>query len=566
MRRTTEGNNGLPAYGQSLVQAGVRVSHTKYLASIFLLLASAFSYARPNDAFNLVMRGSDLENVLGVDASIPHYHALVIGINKYEHWQSLRRAKPDAEELADLLLTRYGFDSVTTLYDEQATRGGISLALRRLTEQLDEDDALLIFYAGHGYFDRLLNQGYWVPHEARERVDGTPATTDWFSNNELQDFASALRARHVLVVSDSCFSGSLFRGGVLDCSDKATTWYRRAIQQPSRWGMTSGDLEQVPDQSVFARKFIEALRFPLQPVFSASDVASRIKIEVAGQTGTLMQAGPLQVARGSQFGEFIFLDFATVRTPITIASVKAKAMIHPPVVAEHNLREPIQKGGPIAGRNWVSPSTDCEFVWIDALKLWVGKYEATNGEYRKMNPRHNSKSFKGYSLNGDRQPVVYVSFDDAKAYAVWLTERDKAQLGGLHYRLPSDEEFMIYAQCGDRREFPWGSNWPPRNGQAGNYCGQETRGIAGSMIDGYSDAHIVACDVENSWANPWGLYGVGGNVWEACASDATGGAFGAWRGASWVNRKQGFLSCMPGLDFVGSYRAYADGFRLVLSQ
>lgn len=57
------------------------------------------------------------------------------------------------------------------------------------------------------------------------------------------------------------------------------------------------------------------------------------------------------------------------------------------------------------------------FVWIPSLKIWVGKYEVTNGEYRKMKPSHDSKAYEGHSLNGDRQPVVYMNFDDAKEFA-----------------------------------------------------------------------------------------------------------------------------------------------------
>lgn len=175
--------------------------------------------------------------------------------------------------------------------------------------------------------------------------------------------------------------------------------------------------------------------------------------------------------------------------------------------------------GPVEGRDWKSPSTGMEFVWVPALKMWVGKYEVTNGEYRRWKPDHNSGEYKGYSLNGDRQPVVRVNFDDAKAYADWLTQQDRPYLGGARYRLPTEREFMTYCQCGAGREYPWGNNWPPRSGQAGNY--DDEAEIDPWRIEGYRDGHVVACDVEKSWENPWGLFGVGGNVWEVCASDKT---------------------------------------------
>jgi uncharacterized caspase-like protein len=229
---------------------------------------------------------------------------------------------------------------------------------------------------------------------------------------------------------------------------------------------------------------------------------------------------------------------------------------------------PASSGTPATGRNWTSPATGMEFVWVDALKIWVGKYEVTNSEYRRKESGHDSKSYENHSLNGERQPVVQVNFDDAKAYAAWLTERDKAQLGGMRYRVPSEQEYMTYAQCGDGREYPWGNNWPPRSGQAGNYADQTAkRSFSGwTIIDGYDDGHPVACDVEKSWANPWGLYGVGGNVWEACASDSSGGSFGAWRGASWYDLYLDLLRCEFRFVYRDSRRFYGLGFRLVLSR
>jgi formylglycine-generating enzyme required for sulfatase activity len=241
----------------------------------------------------------------------------------------------------------------------------------------------------------------------------------------------------------------------------------------------------------------------------------------------------------------------------------------PAAVAPRRDAAASQRGAPVAGQNWTSPATGMKFVWIDALKMWVGKFEVTNGEYRKKEPRHDSKSYKNHSLNRDSQPVVYVNFDDAKAYAAWLTEREKAALGGARYRLPSEDEWMTYAQCGDGREYPWGNNWPPPSGRAGNYHGQEGAGTW-DKISGYNDGFPVTAPVDKLWANPWGLHGVGGNVWEACARDSTGqafgGSFGAWRGASWGDGLQDFLRCSARDVLAPSRRDANGGFRLVLSR
>ncbi len=220
--------------------------------------------------------------------------------------------------------------------------------------------------------------------------------------------------------------------------------------------------------------------------------------------------------------------------------------------------------GPVEGQPWASPATGMEFVWVPALKVWVGKYEVTNGEYRKKEPGHDSKEFNGHSLNGERQPAVYVNFDDAKAYAAWLTERERDGLGGLRYRVISEKEWETVARCGDGREYPWGDAMPPKYGNYSDSAAK--RDLSFNGIDGYTDGFAVTCPVERSGANEWGLYGIGGNVWECCASDTSGGSFGAWRGASWGSHSPGILRVAYRFGHVGSVRDGNNGFRLALSR
>ncbi len=225
------------------------------------------------------------------------------------------------------------------------------------------------------------------------------------------------------------------------------------------------------------------------------------------------------------------------------------------------------RGGPQTGQNWTSPSTGMTFVWIQALDLWVGKFEVANDEYRKKEPAHNSGHYRNHSMNEARQPVLFVNFDDAKAYAEWMTEQDKNVLGRARYRLPSEQEWTTFAQCGDGREYPWGNRWPPVSGRAGNYHGQEGAG-AWSKIHGYNDGFPVTAPVDKLWANPWGLHGAGGNVWEACAKDRSGSSFGAWRGGSWGHghEHRDDHRCSARRATGGSIRNYNRGFRLTLCQ
>ena len=78
-----------------------------------------------------------------------------------------------------------------------------------------------------------------------------------------------------------------------------------------------------------------------------------------------------------------------------------------------------------AGKDWATPD-GIEFVWIDALGCWVGRFEITNGDYRLMDPAHDSGNYKGASLDGERQPAVRLNFGKMTAFAAWLTERERA--------------------------------------------------------------------------------------------------------------------------------------------
>ena len=219
--------------------------------------------------------------------------------------------------------------------------------------------------------------------------------------------------------------------------------------------------------------------------------------------------------------------------------------------------------GPVLGNDWKIQDIGMEFVWIKALDCWVGKYEVTNGEYRKFKPEHDSKSYKNNSLNGDRQPVVYVNYDDTTEYAKWLTNRE-SKAGrlpdGYIYRLPTEEEWTAFCQCGDNRKYPWGDTMPPKYG---NYYGQELSNNQ-NKISGYNDGFQATSPVEKSGMNDWGLYGVGGNAYECTIKSGSDYSFDAWRGASWYSVYPECLHSTYRNSNNASNRDFDYGFRLVL--
>lgn len=208
----------------------------------------------------------------------------------------------------------------------------------------------------------------------------------------------------------------------------------------------------------------------------------------------------------------------------------------------------------------VSPKAKLRLVYIEKLKIFVGKYEVSNLEYRCFRPQHSSGMHEGLGLDGVNQPAVNVSWHDARAFCDWLTKNHGATpAGSLRFRLPQEKEWETYATCGAATEFPWG-DWPPPKNY--NYFARENRS-AGQMIDN-SDGYRVSAPVRKSGANNWGLYGVGGNVWEWCEDlEEEKSTLRVLKGASWADCDPLFLRTSRRNSNDPGYKYVNIGFRVV---
>ena len=244
---------------------------------------------------------------------IPRYRALVIGVNDYagpggNGWNRLRTARPDAEAFANLLETQYGFE-VQRLFDGEATRRAMIAGLDAVAAG-SSDDAIVVYYAGHGFYEEDKGEGYWIPSDARKRAGTRYATEDWVWNSTITKILGSSPARHVLLIADSCFGGSLYRGAETGRNARDLSWYRRAITTPSRYLITSGGFEPVLDSggrhSIFAQQIMNYVEHADREIFSASELGLAIRDEVSTLTGQLVTMGPLAMATHAG-GEFVFL-------------------------------------------------------------------------------------------------------------------------------------------------------------------------------------------------------------------------------------------------------------------
>ncbi len=198
------------------------------------------------------------------DVKLGRYFAVVIGNNSYRDpaYPALKSAANDANAVAALLKSRYGYQTTLVL---NGGRLEMLTALNEVREKLKPEDNLLIYYAGHGELD-ARGQGYWVPSDGAAGAEKT-----WISNAAVSEILDTMPARHVLVVADSCYSGTMTRASAptFDAAsmapEKWAGWVKAMAAGRSRTALTSGGVQPVPDtgtgrHSYFARAFLNVLQ------------------------------------------------------------------------------------------------------------------------------------------------------------------------------------------------------------------------------------------------------------------------------------------------------------------
>ena len=234
------------------------------------------------------------------------YYALVIGNNNYNTIPDLKTAVTDANMIAEILQNDYMFD-VNLLID--ATRTDILLAFNDYRKTLSINDNLLIYYAGHGWLDEEADEGYWLPVDAE-----SDNSINWISNNTITSDLRAMQAKHVMIISDSCYSGKLTRG--LSIINRTPDYLTRMATKRTRVVMSSGGLEPVMDSSynsinsVFATSFINILN-ENKTVLDATTMFSQIRHSVMLNSDQTPEYGDIRKA-GHDGGDFIFIPVSAI--------------------------------------------------------------------------------------------------------------------------------------------------------------------------------------------------------------------------------------------------------------
>lgn len=173
-----------------------------------------------------------------------------------------------------------------------------------------------------------------------------------------------------------------------------------------------------------------------------------------------------------------------------------------------------------------SPETEPERFSNESLvpnvcvkSFWLSDSEVTNAQYRLFQAKHHSRHYLGQNLNGEQQPVVYVTWAEAQAFAEWL---GRYHQGRYHFRLPTEAEWEYAARAGNSQARFWDNIASGHDCEFANV--NDSSSLAHNPFNGFSDwkkgasscddGFAVTAPVKRFYPNAFGLYDMLGNVWE----------------------------------------------------
>ena len=212
--------------------------------------------------------------------------------------------------------------------------------------------------------------------------------------------------------------------------------------------------------------------------------------------------------------------------------------------------------------------------------FWMGRCEISNEQYACFDPGHDSRiergdflqfseTERGYPANTPRQPVVRISWNEARDFCHWLAGKTGGSCG-----LPSEEQWEYACRAGTATPL-WYGDLTTDFAKFANLADHTLRVMptfgwglpSGAVppwrpaVDSVNDGFRIAAPVGSFAPNAWGLRDMCGNVWEW-----TDGEFGAGRkavrGGSWADRPAQATS-FSRLGYRPWQRVYDVGFRVV---
>jgi len=225
--------------------------------------------------------------------------AVLIGNNAYRPpIPPLETPQADVTRIAGVLSSRFGFDARII---KDAGKEQIVSELNRIAADARPDDSVLLLYAGHGYLMDDTQMGFWIPVDASVKT-----AANWISNTDIGKLLKAIPSRQLMLVSDSCFSGSLTREKKVGAGGTAA----EILNRRSVVVLSSGGDEPVSDEganghSVFAWNLIKTLE-SIGAVTPGVEVWRSVHGRVTKDSTQEPQYGAVLSAGHSEGGDWLF--------------------------------------------------------------------------------------------------------------------------------------------------------------------------------------------------------------------------------------------------------------------
>jgi hypothetical protein len=250
-------------------------------------------------------------------------YALLVAVQDYSEASGMRDLETpvaDVTKLAEVLKGEYGFQTeldlgggqtLSLLLDDSPGGDEIEYALYQLGQNVGAEDSVLIYYAGHGAFEVATSRAYWIPADAKAKYEPS-----YLSSAQISDAIKRIQARSVLLISDSCFSGALLRGGdagIEDVGDEERTKsLLKAQSQRSRTVITSGRNEPVLDSgggahSIFAKAMLTGLQKIDEEAFFARELFGEYVLEAVAANADQEPQFRVLDDVGHEGGDFVFV-------------------------------------------------------------------------------------------------------------------------------------------------------------------------------------------------------------------------------------------------------------------
>ncbi len=140
------------------------------------------------------------EHIEVVNSTEVKVWAVIVGIGRYSHMQSLKYTDDDAYRMYAFLKSPEGGalqdEQIAVLIDEDATRANMLRTMKRVYGKADRNDVVMLYFSGHGL------QGSFVPSD----FDGLK---NLVKHTEVKEILQSSKAKHKIVFADACHSGSM---------------------------------------------------------------------------------------------------------------------------------------------------------------------------------------------------------------------------------------------------------------------------------------------------------------------------------------------------------------------